>query len=292
MKSKLVLTILTGAFVLITAGCTLTGQGSTAVPATQSPQPALPSETQPVSPTASPSQPVEQTTTPVLLPTGASSPPGIRLDAPLSLGLLQGADFEFLAEHLRSDDYVVVHIKNLKSLDSVPGKKRLLILTPEDVQNMSNTLALAESNHIDMLSFNLEGQLTQEQLVAGESAVYEQVKAASFPFMFGPMVTHLVRYYEDFAKHADAIIIQSQRMQVNDNYAKNVKDLIANIKGANPDIQVWVQISVVPPPDRNVPVETVLQEIASIADSVDGLFLYYTVERWDAVKEIILALRP
>jgi hypothetical protein len=143
-----------------------------------------------------------------------------------------------------------------------------------------------------MISYNLEGQLTLEQLVAGESSVYDQVRAAGFPFMFGPTVANLLRYYTDFANNADAIIIQSQRMQVSADYGTNVLDLITKIKAANPNIQVWVQISVVPPPDRNVPVETVMQEIASIADSVDGLFLYYTIERWDAVKEIITALRP
>jgi hypothetical protein len=165
-------------------------------------------------------------------------------------------------------------------------------MTPEDVQNMAATLTLAKSNAIDMVSYNLEGQLTQAQLVTGESDVYAQVKAAGFPFMFGPMVTHLVKYYDDFAKNADAIIIQSQRMQVNENYEQNVKDLITKLKAANPDVQVWVQISIVPPPDRNVAVETVLKEIASIADAVDGLFLFYTVERWDAVVTILNAIRP
>lgn len=296
MKSKLLSICLIFALILLTVGCTLTNQVSTAVPTQvtpSSPQPTIAlTETLSASPTVMPSQPVDLTPTPVPLPTDSSSPPIIRLDAPLGLGLLEGADFDFLAQHLRSDDYVVVHTRNVKALDRVPDKKRMLILTPEDVKNMSDTLALADSNDITLISYNLEGQLTREELVDGERTVYDQINAAGFPFMFGPMVTHLMRYYADFANNADAIIIQSQRMQVSDDYGERVKELIANLKAANPDIQVWVQISIVPPPDRNVPIETVLKEIASIADSVDGLFLFYTVERWDAVKEIISVLRP
>ena len=289
MKSKLKVAVLNGILILVAVSCTLSGQQPTSVPTLVTQTPVLPVATMtetPVTPTAT----VTQTAVPS--PTGDSSAPLIRLDAPLSLGLLEGVDYAFLEEHLRSDDYVVVHIRNLKSIDRVPGKRRLLILTPEDVKNMQQTLALAESNQIDMISYNLEGQLTVEELVAGESSVYEQVSAAGFPFMFGPTLNHLVRYYADLALNADALIIQSQRMQTQDDYGENVKELIANIKAVNPDIEVWVQISIVPPPDREVPVETVLQEIASIADSVDGLFLFYTIERWDEVKEIVTALRP
>jgi hypothetical protein len=282
-----------GIIILIAIGCTVPTQQATPVPTRVTQTPAVPVATQTeksVSPSATATQPASETALPS--PTGDTSAPSIRLDAPLSLGLLEGVDYDFLQQHLRSDDYVVVHVRNVKSLDRVSGTKRLLILTPEDVKNMQRTLALAESQDIDMISYNLEGQLTVEDLVAGSSSVYEQVKDAGIPFMFGPTLNHLARYYADLAPHADAIIIQSQRMQTSDDYGENVKELIANLKAANPDLEVWVQISIVPPPDREVPVETVLKEIESIADSVDGLFLFYTMDRWDEVKEIITAVRP
>ncbi len=285
------MTALIGGLILITAGCNLPGQISTTVP-TQTTLSPFPLETPLVSSPAVSPQPSKLTPTPVSLPTGASSPPAIRLDAPLSLGLVEGVDLDFLAKHLRSSDYVAVRLNNIDALDGISGTNRSLVLTAQDVSNMSEVITLARDKGITMIGYNLEGQLSKSELVAGEIGVYDQVKAAGIPFMFGPTVTNLLSYYNDFAKNANAIMIQSQRMQGKDNYADTVKQLIANIKTVNPDIHVWVQISVVPPNDPSISTETVLNEIASIADSVDGLFLFFPTGRWDKAQEIIVALRP
>jgi hypothetical protein len=291
VKTNFFVILVVAVIVLLATSCSFNGQVSPVVP-TQGTKPSTLSPALTETPATSPikTQPISPTM--IASATSTSSLPLVHLDAPLNLGLTEGMDYDFLEKHLRSTDYIAVHVKNIDALDRVSGTKRSLVLTSQDVNQISDIIALAKDKGIDMIGYNLEGQLTKAELTSGEIEVYDEVKAAGFPFIFGPTVSNLLRYYSDFAKNADAIMIQSQRMQGMDGYEENVKQLIANIKSVNPDIRVWVQVSVVPPNNPNAPVETVLNEIASIADSVDGLFLFVPPQRWETAKQIIASLRP
>lgn len=90
--------------------------------------------------------------------------------------------------------------------------------------------------------------------------------------------------YGPMAALADVWMFQTQRLQVNPpgaDYRREVERIIALIRAGNPDISIWVQITL--PPDREPNAAEWLEYRRSIVDLVDGAYLgIYTWRSEDA----------
>lgn len=93
--------------------------------------------------------------------------------------------------------------------------------------------------------------------------------------------------YPEMAAEADVWIIQTQRLQAlepGDAYREEVEKLVSLIRRANPDIQVWAQITF--PPDRPADAEEWLEFHNAISDIVDGTFIGVYI--WDQQNTVTL----
>lgn len=82
--------------------------------------------------------------------------------------------------------------------------------------------------------------------------------------------------YPSMAAYADVWVIQSQRLQVDPpgpGYRREIERTINQIRAGNPTVSIWVQISVTPGA-RILSAEEVLAYRESIADLVDGVYIY------------------
>jgi hypothetical protein len=92
---------------------------------------------------------------------------------------------------------------------------------------------------------------------------------------FKLMSEHLSEYPQ-MAALADVWILQSQRLQVHppgEAYREEVEKVINQIRAGNPDIEIWVQISVTPGP-TTLAVDEWLAYRDSIKDLVDGIYVF------------------
>lgn len=82
--------------------------------------------------------------------------------------------------------------------------------------------------------------------------------------------------YSPMAANADVWILQSQRLQVHPpgpTYREEVEKVVNEIRAGNPDIEIWVQISVTPGP-TTLSVEEWLAYRDSIIDLVEGVYVF------------------
>lgn len=97
--------------------------------------------------------------------------------------------------------------------------------------------------------------------------------------VMGPGFQLMLDHWDEYPKmaaYADVWILQSQRLQVDPpgpEYRTEVENVINQILAGNPDIQIWVQISVTPGPTV-LSVDEWLAYRGSIADLVDGVFVF------------------
>lgn len=213
-------------------------------------------------------------------------------DLSIGLGVDRSPDLAFLNEKFRENDIAMVRDRNAEVSKEIKKAKRCLVIGSKAAAQASDLSEKVKRFGINQLGYNLEGKLTYEELVNGEKKVLGLARELGLEYIFGPGVRQLEKYYKDFALYADIIVLQSQRYQTNADYQQTVTNLIAKIRMANPRVKVWVQVSVNPPGDRGISVERVKQNINSIKDSVDGIFIFYIPSRWPQVKELISWLRP
>ena len=207
----------------------------------------------------------------------------------------EGADvINFLNEHWLENDVSTVRHYNLAKLDSMRiGRKELLFGDP--MFDVADSLVREALNHdVTRIAFNLEADYDVDEFVRREKAIGVLVRGYGLEYSFGPDLGHLILFYSDFAPHADVIVIQSQRWQTHSDYKDKVKNLVDQIKGVNPDVKVWIQVSTAPPDNREITASEVLDDIEQIYDFVDGVFIFHppAIEsRWEVAKAVIETLR-
>jgi hypothetical protein len=108
---------------------------------------------------------------------------------------------------------------------------------------------------------------------------------------FGPTLGRLLQFYGDFSRHADFIVLQSQRWQLTADYEEQVEDLIAKIRSVNPEVEVWVQVAVNPPEKRDATADEVVSDIRRIADQADAIAIYYPPKKAPILEEVLKRLR-
>ncbi|HEC95127.1 MAG TPA: hypothetical protein ENI45_04085 [Thermoplasmatales archaeon] len=214
------------------------------------------------------------------------------IEVPLGVGIMHPSHIGFLNQRMREYDIVAVRPHYIDFLEEIETGQKTLVFGAEDFGNISFLIDEAKERGVQIIGYNLEGPYSMEEMVQQEQTVYQMVKSRNLTFMFGPTLLNLERYYADFTPYTDIIVFQSQHYQTRDNYRDLVVDLICRIKSVNPEVKVWVQVSVNPPESPEITVEEVVANIYGISDVADGVWIYYHSSRWEVTQRVLRILRP
>lgn len=164
--------------------------------------------------------------------------------------------------------------------------------------DQTESFNLAKKYGIQIIGYNLEDSaITREDLVKKEIEAYTLAKQNGLFYAFAPLAIHAEKYGADLAKNADAVAIQLRNYQLQTDFQKKVREMVANIKNSNPKVEVWVQLDVNPriPGNQNqrksLSSEEMLQEIKLIENDVDLIDIYYPPNDASVVNEIFTELR-
>jgi hypothetical protein len=136
----------------------------------------------------------------------------------------------------------------------------------------------------EALGYNLEAR-RNTPITEQTNLVSATQQAADLAHKHGKMLVMLPGFklmsanwsdYPRMAAYADVWLIQSQRLQVHPPglaYRQEVERVIKQIQTGNPDVSIWVQISVTPG-KQVLSAEEVLAYRQAIADLADGVFIY------------------
>lgn len=237
---------------------------------------------------------------PYLLPiatTPTSSPmtfviPAVDMPKPIGIGSTSAEASDFITKHLHSGDLTfVAPPEGGGALDPVTSTTRCVILRATDFDQAGPLIQWAKQSGVREIAFNADGATIQE-IVDRQRKLFTMTHAAGLSFTFAPKVTDLESHAREFAPYADTIVIQSQRYQGSFDYAETVRKLIGQVKDANPQVKVWVQVSVNPPYAPKIAGQRVVEQVMEIAARADGVFIFYSPQRWEMTKRVLEALRP
>lgn len=218
------------------------------------------------------------------------------LDIPIGLLLRSNQAIDDLNARLLPNDVVLKvtngNLKDLQPLVKIRNARKMIGFSKNYRGDPSKILAEAKAKGIQLVGYDLEGSLSVSEKVNRERQMYQAAKRQGLFFMFSPGHRDLEKNYHSYAPYAHAFLFGSQGYQHLPNYAQIVADKVAQFKQANPNLQVWVQVSVNPPGDRERTAEEVLADINAIAGVADGIFIYYEPERWQVVQAILDQIRP
>lgn len=238
--------------------------------------------------------------TPTLSPTLSREPRDERLTTetplPIAIDAWDSDTIEFFNRYARDSDYAGAGFSRIDLLDAVEIGEKLLVFGELRVEDPREMVSLAQERGIGIMVYCLEMALPKEELVDREKAVYELAKGNGLLFAFSPTVVDLEKYYADFAQYTDVVILQSQRYQLQEDYEEVVEGLIGRIKSVNPDVKVWVRISVRPPDPKtrqrvDLSADQVIDHIRLIEDKADAASILYLPRDPSVMKEVFRRLR-
>ena len=220
-------------------------------------------------------------------------PKGEVLDIPLGMGVYNAENVEVFNRYAREQDVVAARPPDLYLLEKVERGRKNLVFAPRDepLTDVQSVISEAKSLGVTILGYDLEEAAPKEDLISKEEEMQANADENEMLYVFGPTLLKLERFYDDFARHADIILLQSQHYQTTDAYEDKVEGLIEKIRTSNPDVQIWVQVSVNPRADRRISPDEVVREIALIADQADLIWIYYVPKSAPAMEEVLKRLR-
>jgi len=207
-------------------------------------------------------------------------------DLPIGIGIMDESHLEFLNERMQDGDILAVrpHLMNL--LDNVKVGIRTLVFSADYYSEVESLIEDAVDRKVGIIGYNLEGAYTLEEMIEQEKTVYNLTKQYDILFMFGPTLTKLIKYYKEFVKYTDIILIQAQHLQTMEDLRGKLEEIIHNISTINPDVDIWVQLSVNPPDGRDLTAEEFLEDMNEIEDLIDGIWIFYVNSKWPIVKDV------
>lgn len=247
-------------------------------------------------------KPASHTTTPLKLtlasPTltiAAATPiPTIEaLDIPLGIGIYNADNVEVFNKYAREQDVIAARPPFMYLLDEVERGQKKLVFAPRDepLTDIQSIISEAKSLGVTIIGYNLEMAVPRDDLIRREAEMQVVASRNDVLYVFGPTLLKLEKFYDDFARHADVILLQSQHYQTTEEYEERVEDLIEKIRFTNPEVQVWVQVSVNPPTNRQITPEEVISDIQLITDRADLIWIYYVPKTASVMEEVFKRLR-
>jgi len=215
------------------------------------------------------------------------------VDIPLAIGIQDSDNVAFFNRYAREQDVIAARSAFMDLLKDVEIGQKMLMLSPRDepLTDVGPLISEAKAIGITMLGYNLETALMREELVGGEIEMQRLANENELSYAFGPTLLKLSQYYDDFARHADILVLQSQRYQTTPEYEATVEELIDKIKSVNPEVKVWVQVSVNPPEKPDVTLEEVIRDIQLVADKADLIWIYFGPNTAPMMEEVFRRLR-
>jgi hypothetical protein len=215
------------------------------------------------------------------------------LSIPLANGIWDADNVTVFNRYAREQDVIAARTPFLDLLGDVEIGHKMVLLAPRDEEgtDIPSVIAEAKTKGVTMLGYNLETALPKEDLVSKEKEMQSVAGAHGLQYAFAPTLLKLTKHYDDFVRHADIIVLQSQRFQTRGDYEERVEELIAKIRSANPEVKVWVQVSVNPPEKRSVTPDEVIDNIQRIADQADLIWIFFAPKRASVMEEVFKRLR-
>jgi hypothetical protein len=239
--------------------------------------------------TSAPSPPVEQGDSPV----DTLEPTGEGLDIPIGIGIYDAGNVETFIKYANENDVISARPEFIHLLAGVETGRKMLNFNPRDepLTDVAYTVSQAKALGVTLLGYNLEMALDGDELVRKQQVLETMAQEAGLTYVFGPVIAKLMRYHEDFSHHADALVLQSQRFQISEEYESWVEALIDEIKAGNPDVEVWVMVSVNPPDKRHATPDEIINDIQLVADRADLIWIYFGPQTASVMEEVFRRLR-
>ncbi len=213
-------------------------------------------------------------------------------DTPIGIGIGDESHLDFLNERMKNKDILSVKPPLIDILDEIIVGRKTLVFGANYYPEVETLIEDASQRDVEIIGYNLEGHYTLEEMIEQEKIVYNLTKQHNLLFMFGPTLTNLVKHYKEFIEWTDIILIQAQHLQTMEDFREKLEGIINNISTVNPNVDIWVQLSINPPENRNLTAEEFLEDMNEIKDIVDGIWIFYTNSRWPVVREILEEVRP
>jgi hypothetical protein len=269
---------------------------------TQTLAPPSPTAADNLSPTMTPMQAIATASAPPALtsvPAELVGPVPINPHCPLGIGLNQQTA-PLLEQHVASNGMVMTASPELASVYFPRLDGWLRVLGAPNLDGLQQKAARALSSEIpyEALAYGLEtgpGTPDEEWRDLAGSSSRAAVLAAQYgkKLVMGPgyrLMERNVDAYAPMAGVSDVWMLQTQQLQKDppgDRFRQEVEQIVAQLSAANPNIEVWAQITL--PPGRQPDAAEWLAYRAEIADLVTGA--YIGVYTWDLVDtETLLAV--
>jgi hypothetical protein len=193
-------------------------------------------------------------------------------------------------ERAKPDDIArVEHISQLDLLEGVTAGKKLVVF-----KSAADAIRLLPHIYekIDIVGYNLEhgpanAVFEQENPVESIKRLREVTDEYGLELAFGPDHRFAESDGTAMAPYADYFILQVQKVQTEpDTVYEFVNPLIKDIREANPDIEISLQIR------TEGDVEDLLAMLAPLQDDIQGISILTSEETLDVTGEIMDKLRP
>jgi hypothetical protein len=215
------------------------------------------------------------------------------LDVPLGIGIYNLENVALFNRYAREQDVIAARPEFLELLEHVEIGQKMLVVGPHDTEStdIASLITEAKAKGVTLLGYNLETALSKDELIGKEKEMQAAAAVNRLSYAFAPTLRKLLKHYDDFARHADIIVLQSQRFQTTEDYEESVEELAARIKSTNPAVDVWVQVSVNPPEKRDVTPDEVLMDVQLVADKADLVWIYFGPQTSPVMGEVFRLLR-
>jgi hypothetical protein len=215
------------------------------------------------------------------------------VDLPIGIGIYEAENVRVFNKYSTEQDVIAVRPPFLDLLKDVERGQKKVVFAPRDepLTDVQSVVEEAKSLGVTILGYNLEQALPKEELVGKEIEMQTVAASNDVGYVFGPTLLKLERFYDDFARYSDVILLQSQHYQTKAEYEEKVEGLIEKIRLSNPGVQVWVQLSVNPPANRQISADEVISDMLLIADKADLIWIYYVPKTAHVMEEVFMKLR-
>ena len=181
------------------------------------------------------------------------------------------------------------HVSLVDLLDKVERGQRLVIFkNAADAEILVPRLA----DKMDVIGYNLEhGPANRPDEQADPVGSIRRVRALADQYglkvAMGPDRNFALSHGVALAPYADIFVLQVQRVQTEPETVRDfVVPLVEDLRRANPALQVTIQIR------TEGDVHALVELVASLSESIDGVSILTTDETGDVAAELLDALRP